>query len=109
MFPVGKVNFMQIDPMTFEEFLLANGDENLAKYLESIETIEPVPDAFFNPLYEKLKMYYVTGGMPEPVLMWAEARDVSAMQEALSGIIGAYGRDFAKHPNISEFPKISMV
>lgn len=54
-------------------------------------------------------MYYVTGGMPEPVLMWTEAQDVSAMQEALSGIIGAYERDFAKHPNISEFPKISMI
>lgn len=108
-FPVGKVNFMQIDPMTFTEFLLANGDENLVKYLESVNTIEPIPDAFFNPLYEKLKMYYVTGGMPESVLMWTEARDVSAMQEALSGIIGAYERDFAKHPNISEFPKISMV
>lgn len=83
-FPVGKVNFMQIDPMTFTEFLLANGDENLASYLESVDTIEPIPDAFFNPLYEKLKMYYVTGGMPEPVLMWTKARDVSAMQEALS-------------------------
>ena len=54
-------------------------------------------------------MYYVTGGMPEPVLMWTEARDVSAMQEALSDIIGAYERDFAKHPNVSEFPKISMI
>lgn len=108
-FPVGKVNFMQIDPMTFTEFLLANGDENLAQYLEQVNILEPIPDAFFNPLYEKLKMYYVTGGMPEPVLMWTEARDVSAMQEALSGIIGAYERDFAKHPNLSEFPKISMI
>ena len=108
-FPVGKVNFMQIDPMTFAEFLLANGDENLAQYLEQVDTLEPIPDAFFNPLYEKLKMYYVTGGMPESVLMWTEARDVSAMQEALSGIIGAYERDFAKHPNLSEFPKISMI
>lgn len=108
-FPVGKVNFMQIDPMTFEEFLLANGDENLLAFLRSCDSIEPIPDAFFNPLYEKLKMYYITGGMPESVLMWTEARDVSAMQEALSDIIGAYERDFAKHPDISEFPKISMV
>ena len=108
-FPVGKVNFMQIDPMTFNEFLLANGDENLTQYLEQVDSLEPIPDAFFNPLYEKLKMYYVTGGMPESVLMWTEARDVSAMQEALSGIIGAYERDFAKHPNLSEFPKISMI
>ncbi len=108
-FPVGKVHFMQIDPMTFTEFLMANGDENLAKYMEALDTIEPIPDAFLNPLYEKLKMYYVTGGMPEAVKMWTEARDVSAVQEALSGIIGAYERDFAKHPDISEFPKISMI
>lgn len=89
-FPVGKVNFIQIDPMTFSEFLIANGDENLAAYLENTNTIEPIPDAFFNPLYEKLKMYYVTGGMPESVLMWTNARDVSAMQEVLSNIINAY-------------------
>ena len=79
-FPVGKVNFVQMDPMTFTEFLLANGDENLAEYLEAADIIEPLPDAFFNPLYEKLKMYYVTGGMPEPVKMWTEARDVDALQ-----------------------------
>lgn len=108
-FPVGKVNFIQIDPMTFSEFLIANGDENLAAYLGNTNTIEPIPDAFFNPLYEKLKMYYVTGGMPESVLMWTNARDVSAMQEVLSNIINAYERDFAKHPNISEVPKISMI
>ncbi len=108
-FPVGKVNFMQIDPMTFSEFLLANGDENLARYLETVNTIAPIPDAFFDPLYEKLKMYYVTGGMPESVKMWTEARDVEAMQEALSAILSAYERDFAKHPNISEFPKISLI
>jgi hypothetical protein len=108
-FPVGKVNFMQIDPMTFSEFLIANGDNNLAKYLESVDDITPIPDAFFNPLYEKLKMYYVTGGMPESVLMWTEARNVSAVQETLSGILEAYERDFAKHPNISEYPKISMI
>lgn len=47
--------------------------------------------------------------MPEPVLMWTEARDTEAMHEALSDIIGAYERDFAKHPNVSEFPKISMI
>ena len=108
-FPVGKVNFMQIDPMTFTEFLLANGDENLAAYLDSVNTFEPIPDAFFNPLCEKLKMYFVTGGMPEPVRIWTEARDVNAMQESLLDILNAYERDFAKHPNVSEFPKISMI
>ena len=95
--------------MNFTEFLLANGDENLVKFIEQIDRIASIPDAFFNPLYEKLKMYYVTGGMPESVLMWAKARDVNAMQETLFEIITAYERDFAKHPNVSEFPKISMI
>lgn len=108
-FPVGKVNFMQVDPMTFTEFLQANGDENLVRYMEMVDSLEPIPDAFFNPLCEKLKMYFITGGMPEAVLMWTQARDSNATQSALSEIIDAYERDFAKHPNISEFPKISMI
>ena len=108
-FPVGKVNFMQVNPMTFSEFLLANGDGNLSAFMDGVDVIEPLPDAFFNPLCEKLKMYYVTGGMPEPVLMWTEARDAEAMQTALSDIIDAYERDFAKHPSVSEYPKISMI
>lgn len=108
-FPVGKVNFMQVDPMTFTEFLQANGDNNLVHYLEMVDSLNPIPDAFFNPLCEKLKMYFITGGMPEAVLMWTQARDSNATQSALSEIIDAYARDFAKHPNISEFPKISMI
>ena len=108
-FPVGKVNFMQIDPMTFTEFLLANGDGNLAVYLGEANAIEPIPGAFFNPLCEKLKMYYITGGMPESVLRWTEARDVAAMQSALSDIISSYEQDFAKHPDTHEYPKISLL
>lgn len=108
-FPVGKVDFLQIDPMTFQEFLLANGDANLVAYLDSVNTIEPLPDAFFNPLCEKLKMYYITGGMPESVRLWAEAKDVEAMQAALANIIGAYERDFAKHPSLKEFPRLSLI
>ena len=74
-----------------------------------METLEPIPKAFFNPLCEKLKMYYVTGGMPESVALWTEERDVEAMQNALFNILNAYERDFAKHPNVKEFPKISMI
>lgn len=108
-FPVGKVDFLQMEPMTLTEFLTANGDGNLAEYLRAVDTLEPLPEAFFNPLYEKLKMYYVTGGMPEPVALWTQERDVEAMQTALSNIIGAYERDFAKHPDLKEYPKISMI
>lgn len=108
-FPVGKVDFLNIYPMTFSEFLIANGDENLKNYLDSVEDIEKIPEAFYNPLYEKLKMYYITGGMPESVYMWTQERDTELMVKSLNNIIEAYERDFAKHPNIREFPKISMI
>ncbi len=108
-FPVGKVDFLQMYPMSFKEFLLANGDSNLAAYMESIDVIAPVPDAFFHPLSEKLKMYYLIGGMPEPVYLWTQERDIEAAQDALRNIIDAYERDFAKHPEPREYPKISMI
>jgi predicted AAA+ superfamily ATPase len=95
--------------MTFSEFLLANGDGHLVDFLKSMETVLPIPDAFFNPLFEKIKMYFVTGGMPESVKLWTQERHVDLMQTALINIIGAYERDFSKHPQTSEFPKISLI
>lgn len=108
-FPVGKIDFLNMVPMNFSEFLIANGDENLKNYLDSIEEIEKIPEAFYNPLYEKLKMYYITGGMPEPIYIWSKERDMELMIRSLNNIIEAYERDFAKHPNTKEFPKISMI
>lgn len=108
-FPVGKVDFLSINPMTFSEFLIANGDQNLKSYLDSVDSIENIPDAFFNPLCEKLKMYYLTGGMPEAVYIWTHERNTELMLKSLNNIIEAYEKDFAKHPNIKEFPKISMI
>jgi predicted AAA+ superfamily ATPase len=108
-FPVGKVDFLEITPMTFTEFLMANGDGNFAAYMDSVDRMEAIPEAFFNPLYEKLKMYFVTGGMPESVRSWVQDRDVELMQQVLSNILGAYERDFAKHPDPKDFPKISMI
>jgi uncharacterized protein len=108
-FPVGMVDFMDMGPMIFKEFLLANGDKNLAEYLDGIQEITALPDAFFNPLYERLKMYYVTGGMPESVKVWTEDRDTAGVQGVLSNILGAYERDFSKHPDFREFPRISLI
>ena len=108
-FPVGAVDFLQMNPMTFSEFLMANGDGNLVKYLEQIHEIQPIPDAFANPLQEKLKMYFITGGMPESVKVWTQNRDSEQMQTVLMNIIGAYERDFAKHPDPRDFPKISLI
>jgi len=96
-FPVGKVDFLDMWPMTFSEFLLANGDESLVGCLPTIERIEHVPDAFLNPLFEKLKIYFLTGGMPEALSAWVEERDMSRVCEIQKNILSAYERDFSKH------------
>ena len=108
-FPVGKVDFLDVMPMTFTEFLMANGDGNLVGYIQSIDAIEPIQEAFYNPLYEKLKMYFVTGGMPESVRSWTEGRDINMIQQSLSNILGAYERDFAKHADKKDFPRLSLI
>ena len=66
-FPVGKVDFLSLYPMTFSEFLIADNCENLVEYMKSINKVEKIPDIFFNQLEEKLKAYFIIGGMPEAV------------------------------------------
>lgn len=108
-FPVGKVDFLTIRPMTFTEFLMANGDENLVAYMKSIDLIEPIPDIFFHPLQEKLKMYFITGGMPESVRAWVEERDAGLVQLSLRNILNAYELDFSKHAEIKDIAKLGLI
>lgn len=108
-FPVGKVDFLELGAMSFEEFLLANGDKNLFDYLNSIDKISPIPDAFFNPLIEKLKMYFITGGMPEAVFVWTQDRDIMAADNVLSDILISYESDFGKHANTFDVNKIILI
>lgn len=108
-FPVGKVNVLDLYPMTFEEFLEANGDQALVDFLRGIETVTSLPDAFFNPLLEKLRIYFLTGGMPEAVLAWVEERDVESVQSILSDLLDLYTLDFQKHATSTLYPRIDLV
>ena len=108
-FPVGKVDFLDMGPMTFSEFLLACRDENLVEYIKSIDSIETIPDAFANPLTEKLKIYLTIGGMPEPVKIWSEEGDISEVDKILSAILDSYESDFGKHAPNFDVPKIRRI
>ena len=108
-FPVGKVDFLEMSAMSFEEFLLANGDNSLLAYLDCIQDISAIPDAFFNPLVEKLKMYFITGGMPEAVSVWTEDRDILAADNVLADILLSYESDFGKHADKYDVYKIGLV
>ena len=104
-----RSTFMQIDPMTFNEFsCLPTVMKNLAQYLEQVDTLNPSPTPSLIPLYEKLKCT-----MSPVVCRVGIDVDGGTGCFCYAGSIirnpRAYERDFAKHPNLSEFPKISMI
>lgn len=108
-FPVGKVDFLNMYPMTFSEFLIADDCENLVEYMKSIQDIHKIPDIFFNQLEEKIKAYFIIGGMPEAVKVWVEEKDMEQVNRVQENILKAYESDFSKHTQNSEANKISLI
>ena len=108
-FPVGKVDFLNMYPMTFSEFLIADNCENLVEYMKSINKIENIPDIFFNQLEEKLKAYFIIGGMPEAVNVWVNEKNMELVNNVQENILKAYESDFSKHTENSEANKISLI
>ena len=108
-FPVGKVEFLNMYPITFSEFLIADNCSNLVEYMKSIENIENIPDIFFNQLEEKLKAYFIIGGMPEAVNVWVNEKDIELVNNIQENILKAYESDFSKHTQNSEANKISLI
>ena len=108
-FPVGKVEFMDMYPMTFSEFLLADNCSNLVEYMNSIKNIEKIPNIFFSMLEEKLKAYFIIGGMPEAVYSWVNEKNMEEVNRIQDDILKSYESDFSKHTNGSEANKISLI
>lgn len=108
-FPVGKVDFLHLYPMTFSEFLIADNCSNLVEYMKSITNIEKIPDIFYNRLQEKLKAYFIIGGMPEVVFSWVNEKNMEQVNKIQDNILRAYESDFSKHTSNSEANKISLI
>lgn len=108
-FPVGKVEFMDLGPMNFREFLVACGDENLAKFISEYDTLDNIPDIFSGPLLDKLKLYFIVGGMPEPIKIWLKENDFDLLNTSKQNILNSYRGDFGKHSPSSDLSKINLV
>lgn len=106
-FPVGKVSFMNLFPLSFEEFLLAMGEERFVELLnkKDFKTIK-----LFNNKYEKLlKQYCYVGGMPEIVQDFVENKDFESVRNLQKEIISAYEEDFTKHIPTNTVAKIRLL
>lgn len=106
-FPVGKVDFLDLYPLNFPEFLMALNQESLLKLIESkdwslIRNFKP-------KLIEYLRQYYYTGGMPEVVLSFIQNNDYSEVRQIQNNILLAYEQDFSKHAPVEIVPRIRML
>lgn len=106
-FPVGKVDVLHIYPMTFDEFLLAKGQERMVALLKDKDwdTIRLLRNEYIKALRE----YYFVGGMPEAVSEFIATNDVLKVREVQNNILFTYQKDISKHVPSSESNRISMV
>lgn len=106
-FPVGKVEILPIYPMSFEEFLLATGNEMMVRLIQ--EQKSTVIESIREKYIDLLRQYYFVGGMPEAVKKYVESRELNAVREIQLTILQNYRRDFSKHAPLNMVPRINMV
>lgn len=106
-FPVGKVDFLKLYPLSFKEFLMAMGNERYASLLSQRDY--GMVSAFKQTYIDALKQYYLVGGMPEAVLSFAQERDFGKVRQIQKRILEAYEQDFSKHAPNEMVPKIRML
>lgn len=106
-FPVGKVEFLDLEPLSFREFLMANGKHMWIDVLDKRDwgTLPIIKDQFI----ELLKTYYYVGGMPEAVQTYVDTKDMEKVRKVQQNILNAYSSDFSKHAPDREVPRIRMV
>ena len=96
-FGVGRIHSMFMYPMTFDEFLAANGEQLLINERNKSSYANPLSEPLYTKLTDLFRTYLLTGGMPEAVGKWVETHDYLACQQILDDIIITYEDDFAKY------------
>lgn len=108
-FPVGKVERIMMYPLSFREFVAADGGGSLIDGLESMDRLREIPLLYTEPLRKMLQNYFIIGGMPEAVETWIDTHDYEEVEAVQARILEDYENDFAKHAPISEVAKIRQI
>ncbi|MCD7955533.1 MAG: ATP-binding protein [Lachnospiraceae bacterium] len=106
-FPVGKVDFMNLYPLNFKEFLMASGEDELAIWLDQADY--QLVNAFADKYANLLRRYYYVGGMPEAVNTYLETDDLYEVRNVQKELLVYYANDFSKHAPLETVPRIQMV
>jgi hypothetical protein len=108
-FPVGKVDRMQMYPMTFSEFLRADGGDTIYKHVQNYDLRQELPKLYTIPLEKALKHYYIVGGMPEAVEKWTKTHRFEDVDTIQDNILAGYANDFSKYAPIGDVPKLGWI
>lgn len=108
-FPVGKVEFLDMYPVTFREYLRMS-DETLMRQMEvRLGTLEPLPEILFNKLSEQYRRYQVCGGLPKPCSDMLDGAGMQQIETDLDNLMQAYEYDFTKHVAAKDIPRIREI
>ena len=108
-FPVGKVNRLEMFPMSFEEFVIADGGKKYIDGLNKLNLEREIPELYTIPLEKYYKNYLVIGGMPEVVQSWIDTHDYKEAEEVQDIILKDYADDFGKYTTPDTAIKIKMI
>lgn len=108
-FPVGKVDRVEMYPMSFEEFVIADGGEKYINGIKKMAFEREIPEMYTVPLEKYLKNYYIVGGMPEAVQTWIDTHDYKEVEEVQDRILKDYADDFGKHTIPDTTTKVRLI
>jgi predicted AAA+ superfamily ATPase len=108
-FPVGKVERLEMFPMSFEEFLIADGGEKYINGISRLPLEREISELYSVPLKKYLQNYYIVGGMPEAVQKWIDTHDYTEVDKIQNQILQDYSDDFGKHANAETAIKIKLI
>ena len=107
-FPVGKVDFMTLYPVSFAEYLRAM-DSPLYRSYQMIDGVMAIPEVLHQQLIDAYKLYLVLGGMPEVVSTYIDTRSWNEVRVVQDAILQSYSLDFAKHISNKDIPRVFQV
>ncbi len=95
--PVGRIGYLYLEPLSFEEFLDATENHKLRNYIQIYEWHTKIPDAIHTQLIRLIKEYLIVGGMPSAVLSWATKKDPNTLNQIQHDLLTTYREDFSKY------------
>lgn len=108
-FPVGKIERLEMYPMSFKEFVTADGGERFVEGLMKLDKSREIPEIISGALEKYLKNYYIMGGMPEVVKTWVDSHDYREVEEVQDRILKDYADDFGKYTSPDIMTKLRLI